>query len=363
MKLLSNFNDSLFTSIKQIYAEKGFLYVIIALTLGSVLFIAALVYIYITNLAGLHKNFLIFLITVTIIAIVFTFYCLYRFLYQNIIKIKIRLDSVTKRINLDMNYGISYHNKMLFLLDYLHNIVEQENSATLLHKEAMLTALQRQIDPHFLYNTLDAIRGLSYSEEAEKTAEMIECLSNLFRYITHESGKILPFKKELNNVEDYFHIQRFRFDNRFSLIQEIDKNDPDIMNCPIPAFTLQPIIENAIYHGLKDIKTDGVVKISATRTQRNLIITISDNGCGIDLSTLKKLNYHLRSNDCPASGEDSRLGIALTNVNTRIRLLFGQEYGLSVSSAAGFGTTVEIVLPNDTNYINSPVCSSLTSAY
>ncbi len=290
-------------------------------------------------------------------SIIFTAQYIIRYLICNIIDIRKKLIDTMDSMGLTMNMKhISYHDNMIFLLEHLHDIREKEYSAELSHKEAELTALQRQINPHFLYNTLDAIRGSAYEEGAEQTAEMIACLSNLFRYITHESGRILTFKQELNNVENYFYIQQFRFENRFTLAEEIDKKDPAVMQCQIPAFTLQPIVENAIYHGLKEVKTDGQVKISALRTQSHLLITISDNGCGMDINKLKKLTYGLSIYQEKGSSSPKDSGIALSNVNARIKLNFGEEYGLSITSTLGNGTSVQILLPLNSSPV-PPSCA------
>ena len=331
---------------KNLRPPKHFLTIILLIFFEN-LFLFLLLSFFLFHRVILLNSFL-FIPTVILVFFLIVFLTQYvlRYLIHNIWEINKKLNTTMRNLSLKMDTSnISYHDNMLFLLEHLHDIREKKFSAELSHKEAELTALQRQINPHFLYNTLDAIRGLAYTEGAAQSAEMIACLSGLFRYITHESGRVLTFKQELANVENYFYIQQFRFGNRFILIEEIDKKDSIIMDCPIPAFTLQPIIENAIYHGLKNIKSNGHVTIHTLRTQSHLLITISDNGCGIDFNTLKKINLSLHNIEHIPASTSEHSGIALSNVNARIQLNFGPEYGLTITSNPNQGTDVQILLP------------------
>lgn len=233
-------------------------------------------------------------------------------------------------------------------LEYFNSSMEREYSAKLLQKQAELDSMQSQINPHFLYNTLDSIRGQALEEGSVETAEMIESLSILFRYTIGQRGDILPLDQEFKNVDNYIKIQQYRFNNRFEVIKDIDENDSRILNCMLPKLTLQPIIENALYHGLDNVSSNGKITISAYTTQSRLIISVTDNGDGMDSEQLKALNQKLLDNIHFTTKDNSSTrgsGMALINVNARIKLLFGDKYGLIAYSTKNVGTKIEIVLP------------------
>ncbi|HHX73542.1 MAG TPA: sensor histidine kinase [Firmicutes bacterium] len=236
------------------------------------------------------------------------------------------------------------------MLADLRNAVNKQYSAEILKRQAEFSALQSQINPHFLYNTLEAIRGQALVEGIDEIAEMTEALSTLFRYSISRKGDLITLEEELSNVESYFVIQQYRFHNKFTFSIKYDETEPEILDCIIPKLTLQPIVENAVYHGLEPKIGTGKITIRITATEKRLIIRVSDDGVGMDQETLDLLNYRI-SKGLNWEQEQEQLpgqrhmGIALVNVNLRIRLLFGDLYGLSVSSTKGFGTEVEIVLP------------------
>ena len=149
--------------------------------------------------------------------------------------------------------------------------------------------------------------------------------------------------EELENIETYFAIQQFRFGERLRL--EIDDPEPGIQHCQIPKLTMQPLVENAIIHGLERKMGIGVVSVRLTLTEKRLIVRISDNGVGMEPETLHQLQKELcrTAYDYIDSGRGT--GIALLNVNNRIRLLFGEQYGITICSTPGLGTDVTVTLP------------------
>lgn len=248
----------------------------------------------------------------------------------------------------DENYvAQSFAEHASMIIDYLSTAKQKEMSIELLQKQADLDAMQRNINPHFLYNTLDSIRGTAQQEHAEKTASIIESLSVFFRYTISQTNDILSLEQELRNVNTYVQIQQYRFNNRFSLQILIDENDSKLMLYKIPKLTLQPIVENAINHGLESITHDGKIIIKVYTTQSRLVISIADNGVGISPEKVRIINKNLHSKQTSALTNPSQrgVGMALQNVNARIKILFGEKYGLSVSSTMGFGTEVNIALP------------------
>ena len=222
--------------------------------------------------------------------------------------------------------------------------LEREYAADILNKQAELDALQSQINPHFLYNTLDSIRGQALSEGAEDIADMTEALSTFFRYSISNRNNIVTLEEELENVRNYFMIQQFRFNNRFRL-QILPVPQELLNNCRLPKLTLQPILENTILHGMEEKLGPGTINIRVLPTDARTVITISDDGAGMSEETLLHLQEKLRG-DAPVPLKRSKgSGIALTNVNRRIKLLFGSDYGLRIMSTLGLGTDVEISLP------------------
>ena len=213
----------------------------------------------------------------------------------------------------------------------------------LAQKQADITYLQSQINPHFLYNTLECIRGQALSEGMYDLADTVKALGLFFRYNISIRGTAVSFEEELKNLKNYISIQQYRFKNKFTLSVDIDQDDqPRILACMLPKLCLQPLVENAILHAFNDITSGGRVTLKAYLMDENLSIIVADNGSGMSPKQLEKLEYSIHSE---AAGEGQNHGVGLRNVHQRIQLLFGKEYGLSVKSFAGIGTFVEIFLP------------------
>lgn len=224
-------------------------------------------------------------------------------------------------------------------------------------KQAQYLALQNQINPHFLYNTLEGIRGEALMQGLDNIADMTEALATFFRYTISNLENLVTLEDELRNIENYFFIQRYRFGERLSLAVEYDEEDKNVlMHYRLPKLTLQPIVENSIIHGVEHKVGRGNVRIKIETTAKRLIIHVSDDGLGMDEERLSLLNEKLNRQafEYERNDEAARGGIAVTNVNNRIRLLFGEEYGIVVYSTLGQGTDVEITLPLLTKDIESP---------
>lgn len=215
-------------------------------------------------------------------------------------------------------------------------------------KHAEYLALQNQINPHFLYNTLEGIRSEALIEGVDSIANMTEALATFFRYTISNVDKLVTLEDEITNVENYYKIQKFRFGEKLDLNIEFSaENDKEILRASIPKLTLQPVFENAIFHGVERKMGKGLLTLKILATQKRLIITISDNGVGIDEERVRSLNKKLRGASLEYMKEErkSKGGIALMNVNNRIKLIFGDEYGIYVYSKLGTGTDVEITIP------------------
>ncbi len=258
------------------------------------------------------------------------------------------IDSGNFRELLDQDYQIfPEQNRVIQKLD---SILDEKNIIELSTKHAELLALQNQINPHFLYNTLEAIRGDALCEGVDSIADTTEALSTFFRYTITNTGNLVSVEDELENVENYFKIQQYRFGDKLKMKVNFPDDYSRILECKLPKLTLQPVVENAIFHGLEAKAEGGVITISMEMTEKKLLINIHDDGIGINEEELIKINQRLETVSGPLKEEKrKRGGIALPNVSRRIKLLFGEEYGIRIYSIPNLGTEVRIAVPIITN--------------
>ena len=249
----------------------------------------------------------------------------------------------------------------------LREMLDSSELLKLNKRQAQYLALQNQINPHFLYNTLESIRSEALTAGLTALADMTEALASFFRYTISKVENLVSVEEELQNCETYFKIQRYRFAERLQLTIQCDSGDrEEIYNCRLPKLTMQPILENSIIHGTECKIGTGHLKIHLERTARLLLIRISDDGVGMDEQTLARMNGQLQKSARTVAAQEAqdakaRGGIALCNVNNRIHLLFGEEYGLRVFSVPGVGTDVEILLPAITSDRDVPNKEALRS--
>lgn len=236
-------------------------------------------------------------------------------------------------------------------LNRLNELLDRNNLIRHSKKQAEYLALQNQINPHFLYNTLEGIRSEALIAGLDSVAEMTEALATFFRYTISQVEHLVTLEDELANIENYYYIQQFRFGDKLRLSIEYETDDElshlDILQYRLPKLTLQPIVENSIYHGIERKIGKGSLVIRIGVSDRKLRIRVSDDGLGMDELTLKQLNERLRrlTLDEETTESSRRGGIAMMNVNNRIKLLFGEEYGLTLYSREGVGTDVVVALP------------------
>lgn len=232
-----------------------------------------------------------------------------------------------------------------------NELLDRDNLINISKKQAEYLALQNQINPHFLYNTLEGIRSEALIAGLDSVAEMTEALATFFRYTISQMDHLVTLEDELENIENYYYIQQFRFGDKLALSIEFDHDEDlsqlDMMQYRLPKLTLQPIVENSIYHGIERKIGKGHLVIHVSVSDERLRIRISDDGMGMSEERLNRLNEKLRSLRLDDdSGETGRKGgIAVINVNNRIKLLFGEQYGIYVYSHEGTGTDVVISLP------------------
>lgn len=233
------------------------------------------------------------------------------------------------------------------LLEIQKEVIEKEHARAIMTQKMKYAELQNQINPHFLYNTLENIRGQAIIDDNNTIAEMTEALSRFFRYNISKDNDIVKLSQELDNIKNYIQIQQYRFKDRFTFhIHNHDDSDL-IYRCTIPKMTLQPIVENAIFHGLENKVEKGHIDLHIEVSENRITILVADDGVGMSAEALYNLNMKLNESgkfEWIEEKENSN-GIAMENVNNRIRLLYGKDYGIIVSSTPGVGTEVEITLP------------------
>ena len=219
-------------------------------------------------------------------------------------------------------------------------------------KLAYIQNLQNQMNPHFLYNILENIRSESLLNGLESVANMAELLGDFYRYTISQEENFVSLKEELENAEVYFQIQRFRFTEKLELEFKIQE---ELLSLKVPRILLQPIVENSIVHGLEGRETVGRVEISISRSNQHVYIRVSDNGIGIGEKKLRQLNEDLRNIRRGFQGGvvgkggigKAGMGVSLLNIQERIHLLYGREYGLYLQSLENDGTDVCVVLPRE----------------
>ena len=210
----------------------------------------------------------------------------------------------------------------------------REEEATL--RKTELKALQAQINPHFLYNTLDSIQWMCERGKNESAVNMVSALARLFRISISRGHELIPIKDELRHAESYLVIQKYRYSDRFTYRFETDESLDEYLCGKI---TLQPLIENAIYHGIEPLVDDGEIVISTETDGEDILMRVRDNGVGMTAEQVKSILSKERSDSS---------GIGVRNVNDRIRIWFGEKYGLSVESEPDEGTTITVRIPKVT---------------
>lgn len=222
---------------------------------------------------------------------------------------------------------------------------EQNKMEEKQRRKAELYALQSQIDPHFLYNALDSIRGYALLNDMDEISEITEALSRVFRNMISDKHEQISLRQEMDNINSYMRIQQFRFHNKFQYTFEAEEELLD--KYMVPRMVLQPLVENAIMHGLERKVKGGWIKVSAYVTERRFIMVVSDNGAGVNEERLELLQRAMKLNpvDYSVGDETQHMGIALININRRIKLNYGKQFGIAVSSTPDVRTTTEVVLP------------------
>jgi two-component system sensor histidine kinase YesM len=260
---------------------------------------------------------------------------------------------LSSKLDVDSNDEIGelsyYFNTFVSKVRNLKEVERREIEVQL--RDAQMNALQAQINPHFLYNTLETVRFMIATKD-DRAVRIVQNLADLFRISIGKGERYVQLKRELEHVRLYVSIQEMRYPDRFAVRIHAD---PRIGELYILKFVLQPLVENAVHHGLSGVERGGLVEIVARvedageragngehaqwqETQEMLKISVRDNGCGMDSERLNAVRQQL-------SGTSRTRSVGLANVNERVRLHFGEPYGLRLSSSPNAGTTAELSLP------------------
>jgi two-component system, sensor histidine kinase YesM len=241
-------------------------------------------------------------------------------------------DNVDEITELGMSFNIMI-GKIKDLLD--SKIKEQENL-----KKAELRALQAQINPHFLYNTLDTIIWMAESKKTDEVIKIVSALSDFFRISLSKGMDWITIGEEVERIRSYLTIQKMRYRDILDFKIEVDEN---VSENTILKLILQPLVENALYHGIKNKRRGGTISVRARRKGRDeVLLEVEDNGIGFMPEKLAQVRSELEDDSGDIKLES---GFALGNVNKRIRLYYGEPYGLSVQSKYSVGTRVTLVIP------------------
>lgn len=225
------------------------------------------------------------------------------------------------------------------MVERIGQLVEHIRIEQITLRQTELKVLQAQINPHFLYNTLDSIIWLAEAGKKEEVVQMVSALSDFFRTTLSKGKDYITLKEEEKHIRSYLQIQQFRY--RDILEYEIDIQE-ELYPYSILKLTLQPLVENALYHGIKNKRGIGHIQVVAREEKENIVFCVHDNGIGMKPEQLAHVE-ELLERDLLKEGEPS--GFGLFNVNQRLQLNYGSEYGLKINSIYGEGTTVTAIIP------------------
>ncbi len=223
----------------------------------------------------------------------------------------------------------SFEHMVLRIQELMTTVREEEVNL----RKTELKALQAQINPHFLYNTLDSIAWMCEQGRNADAVKMVHALARLFRISISRGHELIPIAKELEHAESYLQIQMYRYKNQFTYTFDVD---PDCLGYYCNKITLQPIIENSINHGLDLMVDEGRIDVRVRFDGDDIVFSVQDNGVGMGPEQLEAIMQN---------GPTDRTGIGIKNVNDRLKIYFGRNYGLSITSEPDVGTCVEIRMP------------------
>ena len=234
--------------------------------------------------------------------------------------------------------AVSLSQSFQAMVQRIEELMEQVRTTEALKRQRELDALQAKINPHFLYNTLDSVVWMAETGNSKGVVKMVTALASLFRISIAKGHDTITLKEEFSHVRSYLDIQSMRYKDKFTYSIELPR---ELENQPTIKLLVQPIVENSIYHGIKYLQDEGIITIKAEDRGDRIAMIISDNGVGMRKETLNSLLDRNSTHEHSSEGN----GIGLLNIDERIKLSYGEEYGLSITSEPDEGTTVMIIIP------------------
>jgi HAMP domain-containing protein len=223
------------------------------------------------------------------------------------------------------------------MLDQINKLIVQQYASKLLLNQAEYKALQAQVNPHFLYNSLDTMSSVAAAQQCHTVSMLCQAMANVFRYSIDLKAPLSTIENEIKHIKNYMYVMNVRMQNTIELEIRIDRG---LLQEKVPRLSIQPVVENAIGHGLNNKHGPKKILIDGMMQDDDIVLSVTDNGVGMDAD---KINRYLQDNSAEALEKKDSIG--LSNINARIRLLFGEPYGVSVSSVMGEGTTVSLRVP------------------
>jgi len=226
----------------------------------------------------------------------------------------------------------------------IHRLVQEikdQSELDSLLKEMELKHLQNQINPHFLFNTLNTISKMAYLEDAHSTSNLIDSVATLLRHNLGEINSSVTLKEEVDVVKDYFLIQKNRFSDRVNFVYRIDES---CLHIEVPRLTLQPLVENAFIHGIEEKEEGGTISLHIEQTNKYIIVDVIDDGLGMERERLERLKLF---NQEKVDHVGHSTGIGLTNVIRRLQLFYNENHVAEIESEKGRGTKIRLLLPKN----------------
>lgn len=285
-------------------------------------------------------TFRIFFIIIIAMLVIFFFICTYlvrKSVVYPIKKLIVAMDHVdhigkigeSLAIQQEDEIGCLYHtyNRMNQRID---SLISQLTEAMIQDKEKEIKLMHSQLNPHFIYNTLESISWVAHENDVSEISEVVISLSEILKYSIKHSDEYVTFDDEIRMLKNYIYIQKFRFEDKFSVNYEIEE---ELLKYKTIKFTFQPFVENALVHGFRNIRNQGLITIRLYSHEDDIYAEIEDNGCGMDVLTMSKID------------EIKTSGIGIHNVNRSLQLRFGNQYNIDISSDWGKGTLIRLRIP------------------
>ena len=244
----------------------------------------------------------------------------------------------------ELGYLSESFNRMSKKIDYLVNRIYKEEIAL---KEAEIKALQAQINPHFLFNTLENINWMAQLNGVPEISETVSALAKLIDGSIGRGDRTISLREELEYIDNYMTVLKNRYEDKFEVIKILDEG---LMDKKIPRLLIQPLVENAVKHGIGKSRRKGIIRLEAFREEGHIVFEVEDNGMGMTAEELEALNKRLQEDELILEGNGTapaRKSIGLENVNRRIKLLYGSSYGVKIESSYDEYTKVTVRIPDE----------------